>query len=64
MTTATIYTYTCKFCEAVADAVSATFKSFLRTCEAMGRARAASELARQGFYDAAKALMLENKDVK
>lgn len=61
MRTETLYTYTCRFCDAVADATVKAVKSMLSVCESMGRARAASELARQGHYDAAKALMMDQK---
>jgi len=35
------------------------FMGIIAACEQAGRARAASELARQGYYKEAKALMLD-----
>ena len=45
----------CAFCDIVARA----FKKMIETFEAIGRARAASDLARQGRYKEARALMVE-----
>jgi hypothetical protein len=36
----------------------------INTFESIGRARAASELARQGYYKEAKALMMESTNAK
>jgi len=54
----TYWTYTCKFCDAVRKALYVAFVSVIAFGESAGRARAANELARQGYYDEAKALML------
>lgn len=53
MTTLTA-TY-CAFCDAVARAFSRMVKTF----ERIGRARAAAQLASMGYYEEARALMLE-----
>tara|TARA_B100001057_G_scaffold478829_1_gene549723 strand:- start:335 stop:505 length:171 start_codon:yes stop_codon:yes gene_type:complete len=54
----TITLYYCSFCEAV----NRTFAKFITYCETLGRARAAAELTRQGFYKEAKALMTNKED--
>lgn len=51
------YTYYCKFCEAVAK----VFKKFIGITETIGYARAAAELARMGYQEEAKALMMQIK---
>ena len=56
MTTLTA-TY-CAFC----DAVARVFERMIKTFERVGKARAAAELARLGYYEEAKALMLEAGD--
>lgn len=61
MTTQTLYTYTCDFCEAVAKAVGSMFKTMITFFERVSRARAAAELSRQGYYEEAKRIMLETK---
>lgn len=74
MSTNTLYTYTCNFCDAVASAVASSYKwigtmsivaltGMIAFTENAGRARAARELARQGYYEEAKALMLEMKEI-
>ena len=55
MTTLTA-TY-CTFCAYVAKG----FENFVEFFERVGRARAAAELSRQGYYEEAKALMLNDK---
>ena len=59
MTTATISTYYCTFCDAVKTIAITAFVSMIAFGESAGRARAASELARMGMHDEAKALMLD-----
>lgn len=49
------YTYYCKFC----DAVAKVFKKIIKATETIGYARAAAELARQGYQAEAKALMMQ-----
>ena len=59
MTTATISTYYCNFCQAVKTMAVTAFCAMIAFGESTGRARAAAELSRQGMYDEAKALMLD-----
>jgi len=54
----TYWTYTCKFCEVIRKAFYVAFVGLIAFGESAGRARAANELARQGYYEEAKALML------
>ena len=72
MTTNTLYTYTCNFCDAVASAVVSSCKwigkisivalsAMIAITENAGRASAAAELTRQGYHAEAKALMMEIK---
>jgi len=58
MTTATISTYYCTFCEAVKKIAIVAFVGMIAFFESTGRARAAAELSRQGLHAEAKALML------
>lgn len=58
----TYWTYTCKFCEAVRKVLATGFVAIIAFGENAGRARAASELARQGYYKEAQALIMEVKD--
>lgn len=51
----TLTLYYCSFCEAV----NKFFANLMVKCEKIGTYRAASELARQGYYKEAKALMME-----
>jgi len=53
MTTTTINTYYCAFCDAVAN----FFTKALIVAERIGTARAAAQLANMGHYDIAKALL-------
>ena len=53
------WTYTCKFCEVIRKAFYVAFVGIIAFGESAGRARAASELARQGYYKQAQALMLQ-----
>jgi hypothetical protein len=53
------WTYTCKFCDLVRKAFYVAFVGIIAFGESAGRARAASELARQGYYKEAQALMLQ-----
>ena len=59
MTTATISTYYCTFCDAVKTIAITAFCSMIAFGESAGRARAAAELSRMGMHDEAKALMLD-----
>ena len=58
MTTATISTYYCTFCNAVKTIAITALCSMIAFGESAGRARAASELSRMGMHDEAKALMM------
>ena len=68
MTIATIsnttWTYTCKFCKMIRTALSVACVGLIAFGESAGRARAASELSRQGYHDEAKALMTSPKDFR
>lgn len=60
MTTHTLtYTY-CKFCEALAS----MGRKIIAITESAGYARAAAELARQGYLEEAKELMLQLEQKK
>ena len=60
------YTYdeTCELCEKVALFIKKISSEFNRFFTRVGYARAASELARQGYYAEAKALMTEKENLK
>lgn len=58
MTTATISTYYCTFCDAVKKFAKRTLTKVMITFEAIGRARAANRLAQMGYHDLAKKVML------
>jgi hypothetical protein len=64
MTTATVYRTTCRLCEVIGEKISAVFARLIEMGEQAGRSKAASELARQGYYAEAKALMLELAEVR
>ena len=52
---------TCKFCIKLRNVLMGIFTAIIAMSETAGRARAAAELHRQGYYAEAKALMLESK---
>ena len=58
ITHTSFYNITCKVCDVIRKALVAFFVGMIAMGENAGRARAASELARQGYYDQAKELML------
>ena len=60
----TTWDYTCKICKVLRTALSIAFVGLIALGESAGRARAASELSRQGYHDEAKALMLSPKDFR
>ena len=60
--TSTTWTYTCKICKMIRTALSVAFVGMIAFGESAGRARAASELSRQGFHAEARALMLSPKE--
>ena len=64
--TAIRYTYdeTCELCEKVALFIKKIPPEFNKFFTRIGYARAASELARQGYYAEAKALMTEKENLK
>ena len=66
MTVATIsnttWTYTCKICKVINKALAVMFVGIIAFGESAGRARAASELSRQGFHKEARALMLSPRE--
>jgi len=55
------YTYeeTCEVCDKIAHYVKVVGKNMNKFFVSVSYARAASELARQGYYEEAKALMME-----
>jgi glucan biosynthesis protein len=52
------YTYksTCEICEVISNFASKTFTNMIHTFEVVGTAKAASQLAAQGYHKEAKAL--------
>ena len=60
--TNTTWTYTCKICKVINKALAVMFVGIIAFGESAGRARAASELSRQGFHKEARALMLSPKE--
>ena len=60
--TNTTWTYTCKICKTIRTALSIAFVGLIALGESAGRARAASELSRQGFHSEARALMLSTRE--
>ena len=63
ITQTSFYNITCKICSIIRKAFITAFVAVVAFGESAGRARAASELARQGYYKEAEALML-GKDAK
>ena len=66
MTVATMksntWNYTCKLCNVISKALTVAFMAIVAFGESAGRARAANALAREGFHDEAKALMLSPRE--
>ena len=60
--TNTTWTYTCKICKVINKALGIAFVALIAFGESAGRARAASELSRQGFHKEARALMLSPRE--
>ena len=58
------YEETCEICETIAKFFGKVFAAFNRFFTRVGYARAAAELARQGYQKEAKALMLEQAELK
>jgi hypothetical protein len=66
MTVATMksntWDFTCKLCKMLQTALGIAFVALIAFGESAGRARAASELSRQGFHKEARALMLSPRE--
>jgi len=66
MTVATMksntWDFTCKLCKTLQTALGIAFVALIAFGESAGRARAANALAREGFHDEAKALMLSPRE--
>jgi hypothetical protein len=62
--TATTWDITCKACAQVRTLLIGVMAAIIAFTETAGRSRAASELARQGYYKEAHALMMELKEIK
>ena len=60
--TSTTWTYTCKICKVINKALAVMFVGIIAFGESAGRARAANALAREGYHDEAKALMLSPRE--
>jgi len=58
------YEVTCEICDKIAHYIKVGSIHFNKFFTRVGYARAASELARQGYYEEAKALMLEKDNLK
>tara|TARA_Y100000022_G_C13070435_1_gene293128 strand:+ start:277 stop:483 length:207 start_codon:yes stop_codon:yes gene_type:complete len=58
------YEETCEICDKIAEYIKVAANHFNKFFTRVGYARAASELARQGYYEEAKALMLEKDNLK
>tara|TARA_B110000285_G_scaffold42384_2_gene46989 strand:+ start:37096 stop:37320 length:225 start_codon:yes stop_codon:yes gene_type:complete len=52
------YELTCEICKNVNKLFTIALIAMVSLCETAGRARAANELTRMGYYEEAKALML------
>ena len=57
--TNTSWDFTCKVCTVIRNTLIVAVMSSLSFVESAGRARAASALAQQGHYEAAKHLMMK-----
>ena len=55
----TTWDFTCKICSVVRNVLAGAFIALIAFGERAGRARAASELSRQGLHEEAKALMIQ-----
>ena len=60
--TQTTWTVTCKVCTVIRNAMISLWDGIVAMGESAGRARAARELTRMGYYAEAKELMLENNN--
>ena len=62
--TQTTWTFTCKICSVIRNALVAFIAFIVASGEIAGRSRAAAELTRQGYHEEAKALLLELKEIQ
>lgn len=53
------YKETCEICDKIAHLTSVAFAKLIEVGEAVGYARAASHLASMGYYEEARACMME-----
>ena len=58
------YEETCEICEKIAHFFKIVGKKWNKIFTRIGYARAAAQLANQGYYEEAKALMLEKDNLK
>jgi len=58
--TQTTWTYTCKVCAIIRNALIAVWCGFIAFSETEKKKRAARKLTRMGYHAEAKSLMLEN----
>ena len=58
------YEETCEICDKIAHYIKIAGKKWNRFFTRVGYARAASQLAAQGYYEEAKALMTEKDNLK
>ena len=64
ITHTSFYNITCKVCDVIRKALMTAFVAVIAFGESAGRARAAAELSRQGFYEEARNLMLRKDEVQ
>jgi len=62
ITHTSFYNITCKVCDVIRKALMTAFVAVIAFGESAGRARAAAELARMGYMDEAKALILREDE--
>ena len=62
MTTTLIYKQTCEVCEKIKNAFLKVLLVIWEFGEAVGRAKAAAQLHRDGFHEEAKSLYMDNKN--
>ncbi len=60
------YTYksTCEICEVISEFASKTFNKMITHFEIIGTAKAAAQLAQQGYIKESKELMMQLKKLK
>lgn len=62
MTVTLIYKQTCEVCEKIKNATLTVLLALWGFGEAVGRARAAAQLHRDGFHEEAKSLYMDNNN--